>query len=755
MRQKQIRDIDRAIELVSEAIACGGFDEAFSLVYTKQLSSCLEQRYRVSKNVRDLDLAIQMGRDVLGKSMHVPRLFSYTFVVKILICEILEKANTSNPLRDRWNMDLGVMLDRRFQCTTDVKEREAYLSEALSNQEESVNKLTANHPDFVWYLCTLGIYRVHLNDLLPENERNQRKSNYLSAISAYQQGFKQLYATPYSRIRCGMLAGSCYIALKDWAPASKILSDSIQMFQRISPLALDENDRQHRLSGLTGMSTDACIAYIMMGDPEAGIEILEAGRGIMSNIVMRQQDELLGLKGVSSSLHSQYIALRHSLSLPLPTKNLQGQDAVAIRIQDQLKFEEIEESIRQLPGLEKFNKNISSQQIQQLADRGPLVSFCVDDNRAFAIIITKDVIEALPLPELLRDDIRKMIPLVIGDTRLSLWKPTLRAKANTKMRRLLAWLWDTAIKPVLSHLKLLQDGTQPFQPRLWWVTSGTLGLMPLHAAGKGSKEPLENTYTHIVSSYASTFSALAFARKCQSRVFSKRSGAPNVTLVTMPRTPARSPLATEAEAQAIRDAFKSSMFDYSGLFELCQPMAEEVQRRVRGCNIDIFHYSGHAEADLEDPSKSALLFGSDPDALAPDPLPIDRLRKYDGVASFESQTSQLAYLSACCTAQQNELKLLDENIHLAAIFQAMGFPAVIGTLWEADDKAAAFIAKAFYENLIEMSNASQEADGNVAREDHVVRALHAATAACRAAKFGKADGAKDVLLWANFVHFGA
>jgi hypothetical protein len=85
----------------------------------------------------------------------------------------------------------------------------------------------------------------------------------------------------------------------------------------------------------------------------------------------------------------------------------------------------------------------------------------------------------------------------------------------------------------------------------------------------------------------------------------------------------------------------------------------------------------------------------------------------------------------------------------------MGFPAVIGTLWEADDKAAAFIAKAFYEKLIEMSNASQEADGNVAREDHVVRALHAATAACRAAKFGKAGGAKDVLLWANFVHFGA
>ena len=652
-------------------------------------------------------------------------------------------------------MDLGVVLDRKFLCTTDVEEKRKYLSEALSIQEDCINKLPKNHPDLVWNLCTLGNYRIHLNDLVPEDQRDQRKSNTLSAISAFEQGFEQIYATPFSRVRCGLLAGSCYIALNEWAPASKILSKSIQLFQRISPLALDENDRQERLSGLTGMSTNACIAFIEMGDPEAGITILEAGRGIMSNIAMRQHDRLLGLKEVSPSLHSQYIALRHSLSLPLPTEKKQGEDAIARRTQDQAKFEEIEESIRRLPGLENFNQSMSAQQIRQLADRGPLVSFCVDVNRAFAIIVTKDGTESLPLPDLLWDDVKKMIPLVIGDTRLSLWKPTMRAKANTKMRKLLAWLWDTAVKPVLSHLKLLQNESQLLLPRLWWVTSGTLGLMPLHAAGKGSKQALENTYDHVVSSYASTFSALAFARGCQARVLSKQSGAPNVTLITMPQTPARTPLNVEAEAQAIRDAFTSSTPSDSKLFELCQPMAEEVQQRVRGSDVDIFHYSGHAEADLKDPANSALLFGSDPSAPVPDPLPISRLRKYDGVANIETQAPSLAYLSACCTAQQNDLKLLDENIHLAAIFQSLGFPAVIGTLWEADDKAAAFIAKVFYKKLIEITNASQETKSDETREDHIVRALHAATAACRAAKFGKADGAKDVLLWANFVHFGA
>ena len=639
----------------------------------------------------------------------------------------------------------------------DLEERARYLHEAVEIQEECINALPQGHVDKVWYLCSLGNYRVHLNQLVPEEDRAQQDQNYLSAIAAYEQGFEQTYATPLSRIRAGMLAGSCYIALRNWGPASKILSESIYMFQHISPLALDENDRQHRLRGLTGMSNNACISYIMMGNPEAGVSILEAGRGIMANIAMRQHDQLLGLKAVSPDLHSQYIELRHSLSLspPVDGEQSQGKDLVAIRTKAQANLDEIEAAIRKLPGLENFNKSMSTLQIRQLSDRGPLVSFCVDNNRAFAIIVNKDKVESLHLPNLLPEEMENMIPLVIGDNRLSLWKPSQRAKANTKMRKLLAWLWDTAIKPVLEHLSLLGSEKPRLLPRMWWVTSGIMGLMPLHAAGKGSKERMENTYAHVVSSYASTFSALGFARECQTRVLERRPASPNVTLVTMPQTPKRTPLATEVEAQAIRDAFSSSASDNNGLFELCQPMAEEVQRRVRGSNIDIFHYSGHAEADLTDPSNSALLFGSDPSASAPDPLPIAKLRKYDGVTDHSSQAPQLAYLSACCTAQQNELKLLDENIHLAAIFQAMGFPAVIGTLWEADDKAAAFIAKIFYEKLIEMSEADQCSEDAVAREDHIVRALHAATMACRSAKFGKAEGAKDVLLWANFVHFGA
>lgn len=44
--------------------------------------------------------------------------------------------------------------------------------------------------------------------------------------------------------------------------------------------------------------------------------------------------------------------------------------------------------------------------------------------------------------------------------------------------------------------------------------------------------------------------------------------------------------------------------------------------------------------------------------------------------------AQLAYLSACSTAEDKVMKFTVENIHIAAAFQLPGFPHVIGTLWE-------------------------------------------------------------------------
>ncbi|KAI9667904.1 MAG: hypothetical protein M1821_000724 [Bathelium mastoideum] len=337
--------------------------------------------------------------------------------------------------------------------------------------------------------------------------------------------------------------------------------------------------------------------------------------------------------------------------------------------------------------------------------------------------------------------------------------PSERGTANKKMRALLRWLWDVAVQPVLNHLGLLESVDSMPKTRVFWVTSGLLGLFPLHAAGKGDKAPSQNAYAHIVSSYIPSFSALSFARRCESKVIARP---PKMALITMPRTAGvLGPLSTEDEVKAIREGFTVSVSaegtssSAAQLNELCQPSAAEVLHQVRGGDIDTLHLACHAEPDLNDPSSTSLLFGSNPDAQMPDPITVRELSGTEGLIRSDQRPLRLAYLSACCTAQQYDLELIDENIHLAASFQLSGFPAVIGTLWEADDVAAVVIAKAFYQTLFQLDQASCTSGDSHESGDRIARALHVASAACRQRKIARGDASDDVLAWAAFVHIGA
>ena len=420
-------------------------------------------------------------------------------------------------------------LQTRILATANVDERRGFIDEAISHQDRAIKLLSKTDPDQAWYLHLLGVLNLDYINLLPNTRDagSTRQALYSRSVSMFEKAFSFQQATPISRITIAGMAGLCYMQLDDWKHASDILSEAVLLFPRISPLALDQDDRQRKLHGITEQSTWACIAYVKLGEPATGIETMDAGRGIMGKLAIRQHDRLPLLKAVDASLHERYIKLRDVLSTSISNNENRGQDLIAQRQRDQASFEDTENQIRRLPGMENFNKNLSAGDIQELAKEGPLVSFCEADSEVFALIVTEVDVQVLPLPNLKRSEIDKRIPLIIGSNRLSLWPPSKRAMAMKKMKALLGWLWDMAIQPVLAHLNFLQV-EKAVLPRIWWITSGHLGLMPLHAAGKGSRNNTENAYHHVVSSYVSTCAALAFARECQTKV---TEGNPNVTLV--------------------------------------------------------------------------------------------------------------------------------------------------------------------------------------------------------------------------------
>ena len=65
-----------------------------------------------------------------------------------------------------------------------------------------------------------------------------------------------------------------------------------------------------------------------------------------------------------------------------------------------------------------------------------------------------------------------------------------RAGFEQSARAILTWLWREVTQPVLTELGFTdeshdntEDGGRPL-PRLWWVSTGALAFLPVHAAGE-------------------------------------------------------------------------------------------------------------------------------------------------------------------------------------------------------------------------------------------------------------------------------
>lgn len=99
---------------------------------------------------------------------------------------------------------------------------------------------------------------------------------------------------------------------------------------------------------------------------------------------------------------------------------------------------------------------------------------------------------------------------------------------------------------------------------------------------------------------------------------------------------------------------------------------------------DILHFSGHASYDTTTPGLSALYF--EKGAIAANDL-----------AQMSFPRTRLIVLGACETARNLRRNVAVPNV--AAAFVIAGVPAVVGTLWDVDDRAASAFFRLFYAEL--------------------------------------------------------
>lgn len=780
-----VEDLERAIQANSEALECTPLDHPDRPSLLTNWSHKLHSRFTRLGDLADLDNAIQASEEAIvntppghpvraGMLDNLSHQFHSRFerfgALDDLACairrgeEAVAETAEDHPFRASMLKDLGLWLRTRYLRLNDLQDLEKAL-------QASIAAAATVHPDDPDRANTLMLLGYLLNSAGDANR----------SLEVVLDAWQCSMAPPRVRIRAAYFAASLLAKAGRWKDASALLEEAVRILPTVSPRLLGRQDHEHILSEFTQLAAVGIAAALEVGSPPSEcLSLLEVGRGIIIGLAIDCRSDLSELRAVEPDLFNKLSALRAAVDFPFESLRVPGevyQPADEERRRQRVKvitdIDETLEAIRQLAGFERFQLPPSSDSLVAMAAEGPIVILNTTQFRSDAIILTSSV-KALPLPKLTYTEVTERMKELPG---LSHGKRSTYPARNKKLLNTLLWLWDVAVEPVLEELGLGAVDESEL-PRIWWIGVGLLATAPFHAAGDHSRGSTRNTLSRAISSYTPTLKALSYARQ-KKLDLGQDSRLLHVTMPTTPDTPAIPAVPARPGAAAIpgtaaipatpntpfvprthgtpaiyhipaipgtnAKSWKPLPNVISEVEEITEvvnatadrldsPSVAEVLRRLP--DYHVIHFACHGVSDRLSPSNSHLLLhGNDPSTPAAGKLTVG------AISALHMECAQVAYLSACCSADNAAVQLADEAIHIASGFQLAGFSHVLATLWESNDAACRFVAREFYCVLF--------AGGGGGEHRVVSAAFHRAVGKLRD------ENLEQPIRWASFIHLGA
>jgi CHAT domain-containing protein len=499
---------------------------------------------------------------------------------------------------------------------------------------------------------------------------------------------------PFERI----LAGAHFVrSSKDYDQAFEVATFTMALVPRLTTFSINHLDRQETLKVVGGLASNAVLVALKAGKGAApALMLLEQGHSLLA-VSARELVDIANLRRKEPDMYEKFHRLRNDLAMPSQTvspvfQNEEESEASWIpNFRQQMILEEemdqTMERIRELPTLERFLLSPSEEDIQETASSGPVVRIISHNvHHGHALIIEKSQMRVLDLPKL---------------TQMELWQ---HAQKGPSDRQTLEWLWDAVMEPVLNSLGFISPPKKGEKwPHVWWIPTGLLQTLPLHAAGYHTRQTGETVIDRVMSSYSSSLEAIIRGRRSNRELSTDKQNVRSL-LVMMDKTPGKSSLPyASLEIDVLRRLFRDASFDPVEPPSRTQDVLEALP------TCEIFHFAGHGHANEQDPLKSCLLL----EDWKTNQFTVSTLLDLD----VREKTPFLAYLSACGTGRIRNHRLRDQSLPLTGAYQLAGFRHVIGTLWEVQDEICVDMAKMTYRGIIE---------GDMTDES-VCRGLHDAT----------------------------
>jgi len=617
-----------------------------------------------------------------------------------------------------------VALRRRFE----VSSRPSDLDDAIEAIEVALQGIPTDDPRRADFLALIGLcwYGYFQFSALDEYKE--------LAVAALESVLDTSAALPFTRIFAGRISGR--LLAETPRRARHPLKLAVKLLPNLNPPTLSRKNQQHNASETSGLASLAASISLASDDAaDEALELLELGRGVMATLRLNLRSDISALEAANPALADQFLYVRDQLNSST-TESLTTHEAISNAQSHRniigRQFDDLLSEIRCLSGFERFLLAPPESELKKLAQDGPIILFNVSEIRSDALIVTTEGVDCMHLPALHRSSVEKHAEIFLDA--VSNFNPGSFAQSNRKLKEVLEWLWDAAVGPVLDALHFGTPPTNGEWPRVWWIGSSLLNILPIHAAGYHDGDELKTAIGRVISSYTPTLKCLQVSRELVKK-FSDLSSQ-NAILVGMPTTPDQCDLPfVSHELQCLEQLFSSNIHPTV----MRNPTKEETTAVLP--QQQIVHLSCHGMVSTADPSQSSLLL----EDWRTNPLTVS------DIVSLTLSSAQFAFLSSCHSASSRDLKLLDESINLASAFQLAGFPSVIGTLWQVTDSDSANVAQDVYQEMfgsegkLEIHRAAEALHHSIRRLREKLRR--------RAAGFSNRQS--DVpLLWAAFVHLG-
>jgi tetratricopeptide (TPR) repeat protein len=700
----EIKDLIEATDAARRAVQSTPLDHPDRVVYLNSLGNRLGRQFEQSGETKTLKEAINVARTVVYSTP------------------------LDHPNRAGYLNNLGNWLGYQFKQSREI----TFLEEAIDTAKRALYATSIDHPNRAGYLNSLGNWLEH------RSEESGEIKDLEDASQCYLRAFYCSAATPLERVNAAAHFLSHSTELPITEKAVELGTDALALLPLVNNRNLDRTDQQFVLSHFRGITSNLCALLLSKGRIDEAIACLEQGRAVIMSRLLDDRSDITTLCQEHPELAQRYQSLLAEINAPFGNaKDDRTSYAKVMRRREAVTELDIcLREIRASTGYERFLLGQTIAQMQKNICDGFVVIVNVSTIRSDAVVVGHNSSQLVPLPELSAADAMRWL-----STDWNIAKRSEARQKNDKFLEYLSWLWHVCVEDTLGHVSALCKGQGPALPRVWWIGCGLGSSMPFHAAGIHAHTSQENAFSRAISSYTPSIKALGHARSNIKHVQDNQIARHRIFVALMPMTPKGANDRRRFRALrgiAKEEAMISNLVSpHLSTIVLTTPDVASVVSQLENCQMA--HFACHGISDPTDPSKSGLVlqrFASD-GTLEQDHLSVYR------ISQLRLRHAQIAYLSACSTAENKSVKLRDEMIHIVSGFQVAGFPHVVGSLWPAGDEECVNVARFFYSSLFEHGGMPD------------IRGRRVACTLQQAVMKIRAEDIDMPLNWAQFVHFGA